>query len=317
MLSGSLLRKIKRRRKRRPQGWKPPPLNIQQILAWADEHQTRTGKWPTVTSGRVQVLEGPTWRALDSALRKGSRGLPGGSSLARLLAEQRGYRNLADLPRLTVAKILDWADEHHARTGLWPNPNSGRIRKADGTTWYAVDRALSKGLRGLNGGTSLAKLLQAERGVKNIHGLPMLSIDEILRWADAHHAEHGHWPTRDSVPFLGNRIDTWQSIENALCQGFRGLPGRSSLARLLALHRGRRNRKDLPPYSIAQILEWVVRRHRESGTWPSRVSGAIPYAPGETWSAVDAALKQGSRGLPGGSSLAKLLKALPSAPPSA
>src|SRR5687767_12655234 len=98
MLSGSLLRKVKRRRRRRPKAWKPPPLSIDQILAWADEHHARTGDWPNVGSGRVRALEGPRWPTLDAALRKGSRGLPGGSSLARLLAEHRGRPNPQDLP---------------------------------------------------------------------------------------------------------------------------------------------------------------------------------------------------------------------------
>jgi hypothetical protein len=37
-------------------------------------------------------------------------------------------------------------------------------------------------------------------------------------------------------------------------------------------------------------------------------SGAIIDAPGETWSGVNAALERGNRGLPGGSSLARLIK---------
>jgi hypothetical protein len=38
--------------------------------------------------------------------RAGSRGLPGGSSLARLLARERDVPNKQDLPRLTVRQIL-------------------------------------------------------------------------------------------------------------------------------------------------------------------------------------------------------------------
>jgi hypothetical protein len=47
------------------------------------------------------------------ALRLGLRGLPGGSSLARLLDEQRRVRNVKNLPPLTEEQILAWADEHH------------------------------------------------------------------------------------------------------------------------------------------------------------------------------------------------------------
>src|SRR5690348_5065999 len=30
-----------------------PPLTIEQILAWAEAHHQRTGKWPTAASGEV------------------------------------------------------------------------------------------------------------------------------------------------------------------------------------------------------------------------------------------------------------------------
>jgi hypothetical protein len=41
-----------------------------------------------------------------------SFGLPGGSSLARLLARERGVRNRCGLPPLTEAAILRWARAH-------------------------------------------------------------------------------------------------------------------------------------------------------------------------------------------------------------
>jgi hypothetical protein len=47
--------------------------------------------------------------AIKSALVGGGRGLPGGSSLARLPAQRRGVRNQAALPALTVDWIVAWA----------------------------------------------------------------------------------------------------------------------------------------------------------------------------------------------------------------
>ena len=67
-------------------------LTIPQILAWADVHHNRTGKWPLTTSGPVVGAIRGTWCAIDRALRRGSCGLPGGSSLAALLIEHRGYK---------------------------------------------------------------------------------------------------------------------------------------------------------------------------------------------------------------------------------
>ena len=46
-------------------------------------------------------------------MRYGSRGLAGRSSLAQLLADYRGHRNIGALPRLMVRQILRWADAWH------------------------------------------------------------------------------------------------------------------------------------------------------------------------------------------------------------
>jgi hypothetical protein len=65
-----------------------PPLTLTQILAWADTHHTRTGAWPSHTSGQVVGAPGETWSTLNSALRHGGRSLPGGDSLVRLLRRE-------------------------------------------------------------------------------------------------------------------------------------------------------------------------------------------------------------------------------------
>src|SRR4051812_8483415 len=61
-----------------------PPLTVEQILTWAEQHRARTGAWPPVHGGPVAGVGGLTWLAVDSALRRGLRGLPGGDSLPRL-----------------------------------------------------------------------------------------------------------------------------------------------------------------------------------------------------------------------------------------
>src|SRR5436189_209076 len=96
-------------RKRRPRAMDPKPkptprkerwpdLEAAQILQWADAYHGRTGEWPTKDTG--SILESPRdkWLNVDTALRRGFRGLEPGSSLARLLAEQRGVRNRKALP---------------------------------------------------------------------------------------------------------------------------------------------------------------------------------------------------------------------------
>src|SRR5262249_25380136 len=159
--------------------------------SWADAHHARTGSWPTSESGPITDAAGETWRRVDSDLRIGLRGLPGGSSLARLLAGQRGVRNPAPPPPLEPKHGLAWADAHHQRSGGWPTSESGAIPEAPGETWRRVDTALRLGARGLQGSSSLAQLLARQRGVRNVHGLRPLSVDRILSWADSHHRRTG------------------------------------------------------------------------------------------------------------------------------
>src|SRR6266404_8350711 len=77
------------KRPKRLRGKRPPTLHIADILAWADEHKARTGKWPTQYSGRVVAMPNESWTAINQALSNGHRGFPGGWTLARLLAKYR------------------------------------------------------------------------------------------------------------------------------------------------------------------------------------------------------------------------------------
>jgi hypothetical protein len=65
----------------------------------------------------------------------------------------------------------------------------------------------------------------------------------------------------------------------------------------------------LPPLTEDLILSWVDLHQQRHGQWPKYDDGPIGDAPGETWGAVDSALRYGKRGLAGGGSLAKLLAA--------
>jgi hypothetical protein len=69
-------------------------------------------------------------------------------------------------PRLSAAQVLAWAEAHRLRTGAWPGTASGPVQEGlAGETWRRIDNALRLGLRGLEGGSSLARLLERERGV--------------------------------------------------------------------------------------------------------------------------------------------------------
>ena len=286
-----------------------PGLSEPQILVWADAHHARIGQWPRWGSGLVRDQLGEKWRNVDTALRYGLRGLEGGSSLAQLLAARRGVRNLKGLPPLTTQRILAWSDAYYGRTGRWPTSKSGPIAEAPGETWRAADQALRVGVRGQAGDSSLAQLLEARRGARNIHRLPRLKLVRILMWVDAYHQRTGSWPTSKSGSIREAPGETWQAIDVALMRGRRGLTGGLSLVQLLAARRGARNPKGLPQLTTAQVLAWSRAYRRRTGHWPTTASGPIPEAPGETWGAVRAALSGGYRGLPAGLTLARLLGA--------
>jgi hypothetical protein len=248
------------------------------------------------------------WRAIHHALRVGTRGLPGGTSLAQLLTLHRGHRNLQALPALTEETILKWADAQFQREGQWPKKDSGPIQDAPGETWSAVNTALVQGLRGLEGGTSLLRLLSENRGVRHRHAPPPLTLDQVLEWADQFRAKTGGWPTAGSGAVEGVAGETWFAINQALRESRRGLDGRTTLAQLLREHRMGGRRLHRPALSVEQILAWADAYYTRQGRWPTKASGRIPETEADTWKGVDQALVVGLRGLNSGSSLARMLR---------
>ncbi len=229
------------------------PLTIPQILAWADAHHQLTGTWPNADSGSVHELPDQTWGGVDWALKKGYRGLPGGSSLSRLLAEHRGVKKQRFQPPLTLKQILRWADAHHKRTGQWPTAASGPVHEAADEDWGRIDRALQVGLRGLSGGSTLRRFFIEQRGFR-----PNLTIDQILAWANAHQKRTGRRPMVYSGAVHGVDGETWEAINRALTRGNRGLPGGHSLATLLDEQRGPRPNSPRRPTAARRAVRLRV-----------------------------------------------------------
>jgi hypothetical protein len=216
-------------------------LTIKQILRWADRHRRRTGAWPHSTSGPIPGTMQETWRKINYALTRGIRGLPEKSSLARLLAEQRGARNHLNLPRLTIATILRWADEHHRQTGNWPKAQtSGRVLSAPWEAWKGLNAAVQSGYRGLTGGITLAQLLVCERGVPHLKAWPHIRERQIIDWAKVHHRRTGEWPRARTGPIADAPGLTWKAIDESFRAGCHGLPSGTTLLRFLIKHVGAR-----------------------------------------------------------------------------
>src|SRR5437660_9523024 len=97
---------------------------------------------------------------------------------------------------------------------------------------------------------------------------------------------------------------TKQAVSQQLhSAGIRGLRGDSALAQLLRTRpkEGRSARQG--GLDVKTILRWADAHHRRTGRWPSRSTGPVEGASGETWLAIEAALCRGRRGLPGGTTL--------------
>jgi hypothetical protein len=320
----SVLKKLTRVRGRKPRAL----LTIGQILEWADAHHAATGRWPSTSSGRIgQSRFGTSWKSVDVALRKGLHGTPA-VSLAMFLHQRRGKKlrvdvekarspiqksrkkkptHVGDREKLSVERILDWADAHQAATGRWPTKTSGAITGVPGESWRTVADALVDGRRGLPGGKTLSRLLLQHRGGLGLNRLPDLTVRQILSWADAFYDTHGCWPSERRGKVAGASWETWTGIDRRLRQGGRGLPGGSSLSQLLAKHRGACGPRIPRGLSITQIVAWAKAHHAATGNWPNGNSGAVRGARRRTWRMIEEALRRGGHGLPRGLTLSRLL----------
>ncbi|MEW6253456.1 MAG: hypothetical protein AB1716_22665, partial [Planctomycetota bacterium] len=250
-----------------------PRLTIKQILAWADAHHARTGRWPVQWNcDPVVDAPGETWSAINGALNLGNRGLPGGDSLSRVLMRYRGVRRIIYVPKLTIRQILAWADAHLKETGTWPTLDSGPVAGADDVTWGAIDNALIRGGRGLPRGFTLARLLEKYRGMRHMGHLPPLTIPKILAWADAHHRRTGRWPHSDTTEIPEAPGEVWRNVNAALNMGYRGLPGGGSVFQLLVRH-GRIPRSN--PH-VGPVMRRLAQRRGRSNAPKRRQRRAAP-----------------------------------------
>ena len=300
--------------------WNPPRLTIEQILAWADDHRQRTGQWPSSSSGPVTAAPGESWAVIARLLWRGDRGLPGKLSIHRLLVKYRGKRDPYNPPRLSAKQILKWADEHYQRTGDWPSRESGRVLTAPGEGWHCIWRALQRGTRGLPGGMTLPGLFRAHRREAYARRRVPLTRDLILEWVTAHHELTGVTPTVDSGPVIDEAGETWRAIDASLRTGTRRTRDRSSLENFITAHYAEPYPEIGQRLSESKIIGWARAFQQRVGKWPTAQSAYVfpapagadrPAAvdrPGERWATIDRALREGRRGLKGGSSLARLLR---------
>lgn len=277
-------------------------LTPELILKWADAHFERTGRWPAVRQSHlpqypVPESPGDNWRLINVAMHHGHRGYKGPPSLRALLSKERGEKYRHWLAPLSVKQIIQWAENHRTRTGSWPNYKSGVVSEAPSSTWSMINESLVYGKRGLVGGNTLAQLIARLSHAKPLSRTSRLTIEQILRWADAHRRRNGQWPHIKSGPVHEAPHENWRAIHTSLYNGRRGLQERCSLPQLLAKHRGAPSRRPSHPITILQILAWADAHHKRTGAWPMRNSGPTGRGAKGTWGGIDNALKKGLRGL--------------------
>ncbi|MBW2187231.1 MAG: hypothetical protein JRG71_12795 [Deltaproteobacteria bacterium] len=287
-----------------------PKFSEDEILMWADAYKQRYGDWPNRAVGIIEEsLVEDTWQAVHSALNEGARGLPGKDTLTKLIERNRHVERRTVKSALTVATIIDYADDHHEKTGTWPTKKSGKVLANNDETWGGIDKSLHEGFRTLPSGTTLAAILSEHRGVRSRKHTPSLSIQAILERADAHKQKYGVWPKKGSGDVFNSLGDTWNAYDLALSRGMRGLEGGSSLAKLLEAERGVKYLFSKSPLSNDQILDWADAHFAETKTWPNVNTGKLVLAPEENWKNIDSILRSGnkSRGITGNDSLPELL----------
>jgi hypothetical protein len=225
------------------------------------------------------------------------------------MSRPQGLRKSSIRPPLRIEQILKWADQYFEEHGRYPNVNSGSVINTFDETWRRLDEALCRGYRGLpkRPRSSLAQLLQKRRGVRNSEFPPQLSPKHIAKWAQSHHSKLGKWPRAHSGKIEEVPGETWMAVDMALRKGKRGLAKGGSLAKFLQLRFGVRNLAELPRFTVKQVLTWADAHRARNGRRPAAKSGPIPEAPGETWLAIDKALRRGTRGFRRQQSLSQLL----------
>lgn len=222
----------------------------------------------------------------------------------------RRLRDAVSQP-LTDQTILGYADSWKDTNGDWPTRDSGLI-PGSSDTWVAIDLALHRGGRGIEGGRSLALLLEAKRGARNIRALPKLTVKQIVGWAKVHFKKTGEWPTRRSGPIDGAPAgETWATVAAALEQGLRKLEKTTSLNALLRRECGAESNRTIRlRLTTPKIVELLKNyNERNPGTWPTETTKDPELEKKQlSWRMIDRSLREGARSLPGGSSLTKLLR---------
>ena len=117
-------------------------------------------------------------------------------------------------------------------------------------TWATVDRRMRLGEFGLRKGTSIATLLEKERGVY-LGGKPILSEELVLKWVKEHFKKFKRWPVTKSGWLFNHPEENWAAIDVGMRNARRGFPRKDSLSRLLRRTYGKKYDLGVPALRAA------------------------------------------------------------------
>ena len=170
---------------------------------------------------------------------------------------------------------------------------------------YWIDK-----LDAYNDGYNKRELAESNRGLLIKSNL---NYDIICGWIERFHVDMGYYPkgVSGSIPYSEDGI-TWHALDLALTLGWRGLPGNSSLSKLLGERFGIVNKTNTKQYTEKKIKQWIKRYIKDHGVFPIYESGLVEYAEPDGfipihWAAINTILRTGGRGLLGNKSLKKLM----------
>jgi len=256
------------------------------------------GRNPTARSSDATPYFGfsKTWSSVNYTLNQ-SR-----SSLAVFLVDHGFVERKPDLTVEVVKEAI--VKFREANEGKNPTLISGDATPYFGFTekWADIHDCLRHGRRGFTGRSSLAVFLVEHGFIEPKPDLTVEMVKEaVVKFRAENDGKNPSFTSGDATPYFGYP-DTWSCISQCLSGGHRGLPGGSSLRRFLIEHGFAEPR---PDFTIETIREAVVKfRTANDGKNPTQIGDATPYfGYPETWRNVDGCLREGLRGLPGGSSL--------------
>lgn len=253
-------------------------ITIEQLRQAVEAHRLANGgRFPTSAEG--WALPGLAWGTIDTRLRDGACGLPGGSSLSRWLDDAYPAERTSPY---TSASLRAWVTAHrNANGGAFPHVDTGAIPGTD-RTWKNVNDALRRGLD-FTKCRSFSSWLDDQFPLDRRKKAALITSNLILVLVEAYRAENdGEFPYRESGKVAGLNM-TWTQLDNALRQGGK------SLAKWL----GKRYPEfvEVPEH---RLLAWVEAYARENDrALPAQQSGEI-FGTGWTWHLVDRALRSGA-----------------------